>query len=121
MKNDSFTKSREYKKDIQLNTKDNNNNIITNNLSITITKDCYYYQQESLKLLGQIKKYGKEHNYILYPETDMNYYKIGLNIGHGVFGKVNIALHVLCWHIVAIKYFDKIKKSFPLNRIFYEI
>ena len=121
IQNDSFTKSKEYKKDIQLNTKDNNNNIITNNLSITITKDCYYYQQESLKLLSQIKKYGKEHNYISYPETDMNYYKIGRNIGHGAFGKVNIALHVLSGHIVAIKSFDKIKKSFPLNRIFYEI
>ena len=96
-----------------------NSNI--NNSSIIASKDFHYYQQESIKLINAIKKYGIEHNNISYPETDMNYYKIGRNIGHGAFGKVNIALHVLSGHIVAIKSFNKIKKSFPLNRIYYEI
>ena len=104
-------------KNIDYNTKNNNNN----NSSIITSKDYLYYQQESLKLIDEIKKFGLEHNNISYPETDMNYYKIGRNIGHGAFGKVNIALHVLSGHIVAIKSFNKIKKSFPLNKIYYEI
>ena len=116
--NKSYIKSSKIK-NIESNTKNNNNNI--NNSSIIATKDNLYYQQESIKLINYIKKFGLEHNNISYPETDMNYYKIGRNIGHGAFGKVNIALHVLSGHIVAIKSFNKIKKSFPLNRIYYEI
>ena len=118
IQNESYTKplsKQKNSKNIELNTKNNNNS------SILTPKDFHYYQQESLKLINYIKKYGLEHNNISYPETDMNYYKIGRNIGHGAFGKVNIALHVLSGHIVAIKSFNKIKKSFPLNRIYYEI
>ena len=100
-------------KNTEINTK--------NNSSLITTKDYLYYQKESLKLINDIKKFGMEHNYISYPETDMNFYKIGRNIGHGAFGKVNIALHVLSGHIVAIKSFNKIKKNFPINRIYYEI
>ena len=118
IQNESHSKKKGYKNiDPNPNPKNNNNN----NSSIIATKDFHYYQQESLKLINIIKKYGKEHNNISYPETDMNYYKIGRNIGHGAFGKVNIALHVLSGHIVAIKSFNKIKKSFPINRIYYEI
>ena len=118
IQNESYTKpisKQKNIKNIELNTKNNNNS------SILTPKDFHYYQQESLKLITYIKKYGLEHNNISYPETDMTYYKIGRNIGHGAFGKVNIALHVLSGHIVAIKSFNKIKKSFPLNRIYYEI
>jgi serine/threonine protein kinase len=100
----------------------NNNTITTKNEFSTISqKDYNYYNEESLKLIEIIKKYGLEQNYCNYPKTNLNYYKIGRSIGHGAFGKVNIALHVLSGHIVAIKSFNKIKKTFPLNKIYYEI
>ena len=139
IQNESYLKTKQYKNKKLLNkTKNDINakNTQTNNLNdmnkkeskktensslILSSKDYLYYQNESLNLSCIIKKYGKEHRYISYPDTDMNYYKIGRNIGHGAFGKVNIALHVLSGHIVAIKSFNKIKKSFPLNRIYYEI
>ena len=102
---------------------DINNNTITNKneFSTISQKDYNYYNEESLKLIKSIKKYGLEQNYNNYPKTNLNYYKIGRSIGHGAFGKVNIALHVLSGHIVAIKSFNKIKKTFPLNKIYYEI
>ena len=102
---------------------DINNNTITNQneLSTISQKDYNYYNDESLKLIKEIKKYGKEHNYNNYSKTNLNYYKIGRSIGHGAFGKVNIALHVLSGHIVAIKSFNKIKNTFPINKIYYEI
>ena len=115
IQNESYTKPKEIRKiDTNINTDNSNTQIIN-------TKDNNYYNQESLNLIENIKKYGLENNYISYPETDLNYYKIGRNIGHGAFGKVNIALHVLSGHIVAIKSFNKYKKSFPINRIYYEI
>ena len=113
--NNTYNNKKNFK-NIEINPKNNNQNS-----SIITTKDYHYYQQESLKLINTIKIYGIKHNYKSYPKTDMNYYKIGRNIGHGAFGKVNIALHILSGHIVAIKSFNKIKKSFPLNRIYYEI
>ena len=102
---------------------DINNNTITNKneLSTISQKDYNYYNEESIKRIKIIKKYGAEHNYTSYPKTNLNYYKIGRSIGHGAFGKVNIALHVLSGHIVAIKSFNKIKKTFPINKIYYEI
>ena len=115
IQNKSLNNKKDFK-NIEINPKN-----INQNSSLITTKDYRYYQQESLKLINIIKNYGIKHNYISYPKTDMNYYKIGRNIGHGAFGKVNIALHTLSGHIVAIKSFNKIKKSFPLNRIYYEI
>ena len=102
---------------------DINNNTISNKneLSTISQKDYNYYNEESLKKIKSIKKYGSEHNYNSYPKTNLSYYKIGRSIGHGAFGKVNIALHVLSGHIVAIKSFNKIKKTFPMNKILYEI
>ena len=102
---------------------DINNNTISNKneLSTISQKDYNYYNEESLKKIKSIKKYGSEHNYSSYPKTNLSYYKIGRSIGHGAFGKVNIALHVLSGHIVAIKSFNKIKKTFPMNKILYEI
>ena len=41
------------------------------------------------------EKAEKEHNYNKYPKTNLSYYKIGRSIGHGAFGKVNLALHIL--------------------------
>ena len=108
-----------------LNTSEKNDNNVTitnkNELSTISQKDYNYYNDESLKLIKEIKKYGLEHNYNNYSKTNLNYYKIGRSIGHGAFGKVNIALHVLSGHIVAIKSFNKIKKTFPINKIYYEI
>ena len=99
-----------------------NNNTFNNNEFSTISqKDYNYYNEESLKLSKIIKKYGVEHNFNSYPKTNLNYYKIGRSIGHGAFGKVNIALHILSGHIVAIKSFNKIKKTFPTHKILYEI
>ena len=110
---------------INSNTTEKNdiNNTISNKneLSTISQKDYNYYNEESLKKIKTIKKYGVEHNYINYPKTNLSYYKIGRSIGHGAFGKVNIALHVLSGHIVAIKSFNKIKKTFPMNKILYEI
>ena len=102
---------------------DINNNTISNKneLSIISLKDYNYYNEESLKKIKIIKKYGAEYNCNSYPKTNLSYYKIGRSIGHGAFGKVNIALHVLSGHIVAIKSFNKIKKTFPMNKILYEI
>ena len=110
---------------INSNTTEKNdiNNTISNKneLSTISQKDYNYYNEESLKKIKTIKKYGVEHNYANYPKTNLSYYKIGRSIGHGAFGKVNIALHVLSGHIVAIKSFNKIKKTFPMNKILYEI
>ena len=102
---------------------DINNNTISNKneLSTISLKDYNYYNEESIKKIKIIKKYAAEHNYNSYPKTNLSYYKIGRSIGHGAFGKVNIALHVLSGHIVAIKSFNKIKKTFPINKILYEI
>ena len=66
-------------------------------------------------------KYGKEHNYKEYPKTDLSFYQIGRSIGHGAFGKVNLALHILSGHIVCIKSFNKKKNVFSWNKIKNEI
>ena len=84
-------------------------------------KDSFYFNELSKKLTEKIKKYGKEHNYKEYPKTDLSFYLIGRSIGHGAFGKVNIALHVLSGHIVSIKSFNKKKNLFTLNKIKNEV
>ena len=89
--------------------------------SIINNKDSYYYNEISKKLSEKIRKYGKDHNYKEYPKTDLSFYKIGRSIGHGAFGKVNIALHVLSGHIVSIKSFNKKKNLFSLNKIKNEV
>ena len=53
-----------------------------------------------------------KHYYNEYPKTTINFYRIGRRVGHGAFGKVNIGLHVLSGHIVAIKSFNKENKLF---------
>ena len=108
-------------KESNSNTTYNNNNL-KEEFSIILThKDSNYYQAESKKLSNKIKQYGKEHNYIEYPKTDLSFYKIGRSIGHGAFGKVNIALHVLSGQIVSIKSFNKKKNIFSLNKIKNEV
>ena len=98
---------------------DNNNITVNkNNYSTISQKDYNYYNEESIKLSNVIKSYANKNNY---PKTNLSYYKIGRSIGHGAFGKVNIALDVLSGHIVAIKSFNKKKQNFPLHKILYEI
>ena len=117
------------------NNKSDNNNISSNNIKklhsnnctkdeLTLlinNKDSLYYNDISKKLSEKIRQYGTEHNYNEYPKTDLTYYQIGRSIGHGAFGKVNIALHVLSGHIVCIKSFNKKKNTFSFNRIKNEV
>jgi non-specific serine/threonine protein kinase len=104
------------------NSNTTNNKNLKEELSIIMShKDYNYYQEESRKLSDKIKQYGKEHNYVEYPKTDLSYYKIGRSIGHGAFGKVNLALHVLSGKIVSIKSFNKKKDIFSVNKIKNEV
>ena len=121
--NSFLTKSESKSKTkISLNKyKSNSKEINLSTSSISSLKDFNYYKNESKKLQEYIKNYGSKTNYKEYPKTTLNFYKIGRRIGHGAFGKVNLALHILSGHIVAIKSFNKSKKKFPKNRIFYEI
>ena len=108
-------------KESNSNTTYNNNNL-KEELSIILShKDYNYYQEESKNLSEKIKKYGKEHNFTEYPKTNLSYYKIGRSIGHGAFGKVNLALHVLSGQIVSIKSFNKKKNIFSINKIKNEV
>ena len=106
----------EVNKEISFN---KNNNL--DNLSISILQNENYYLEESKKLVNKIQQFGKEHKYQIFPKTNLSYYKIGRSIGRGAFGKVNLALHVLSGHIVAIKSFNKTKNNFPIHKIKCEI
>ena len=93
----------------------------TVHLTTTTSLDCFYYKNEKEKLAKYIKKYFKENG--VYPETQKNFYLYGRQIGHGAFGKVNIALHVASGRLVAIKTFNKknLKKKNAKKKIENEI
>ena len=98
------------------------NNNLKEDFSLMLNhKDSNFYQEESKKLIEKIKQYGKEHNFVEYPKTDLSYYKIGRSIGHGAFGKVNLALHILSGQIVSIKSFNKKKNIFSISKIKNEV
>ena len=99
----------------------NKNKNLEDNPALIIKKDALYYSELSKKLEEKIRQYGKEHNYNKYPKTNLSYYKIGRSIGHGAFGKVNLALHILSGRIVSIKSFNKKKKNYSLNRLKNEV
>ena len=90
-------------------------------LTTTTSLDCCYYKNEKEKLSSYIKKYFKDTG--MYPETQKNFYLYGRQIGHGAFGKVNIALHVASGRLVAIKTFNKknLKKKNARQKIRNEI
>ena len=90
-------------------------------LTTTTSLDCCYYKNEKEKLHKFIKQHFLEHNE--YPETQKNFYLYGRQIGHGAFGKVNIALHVASGRLVAIKSFNKknLKKKNARQKINNEI
>ena len=93
----------------------------TIHLTTTTSLDCYYYKSEKEKLSKFIKQYYLEHK--SYPDTQKNFYLYGRQIGHGAFGKVNIALHVASGRLVAIKSFNKknLKKKNAKQKINNEI
>ena len=91
------------------------------NQSFSTTRESKYYSSESKKMIEYIKSFAMKHNYNEYPKTTIDFYKIGRSVGHGAFGKVNIGLHVLSGHIVAIKSFNKSKQLFSRSKINYEI
>ena len=86
--------------------KTDNNNNKTTSIASTL-KECEYYKGECNKLISYIKDYYKNNN--SYPNTTLNFYKIGRILGKGAFGKVNIALHLASGRLVAIKSFNKKK------------
>ena len=90
-------------------------------LTTTTSLDCYYYKNEREKLYKYIREYYIGHN--AYPETQKNFYLYGRQIGHGAFGKVNLALHVASGRLVAIKSFNKknLKKKNARQKINNEI
>ena len=80
---------------------------ISNNISISTTKDKSYYINERENLSIYIKRYFKEKGQ--YPKSHINFYKYGRILGKGAFGKVNLALHIASGKLVAIKSFNKSK------------
>ena len=87
----------------------------------TMSKDCDYYKEEMEKLSEYIKQYYNE--YGKYPESRIEFYLYGRQIGHGAFGKVNLALHIASGRLVAIKTFAKknLKNKYARHKIKNEI
>ena len=88
------------------------------------TENNNEYMEQSLKLAEYIKDFYLK--YYNYPQTNLNFYKIGKLIGQGGFAKVNLGLNVLTGRVVAIKSFNKTKKTkygdnLNMDKIFYEI
>lgn len=88
------------------------------------TENNNEYMEQSLKLAEYIKDFYLK--YYNYPQTNLNFYKIGRLIGQGGFAKVNLGLNVLTGRVVAIKSFNKTKKTkygdnLNMDKILYEI
>ena len=69
------------------------------------SRDCLFYQSELDRLSNYIKAYFSKNN--AYPESNIQFYLFGREIGHGAFGKVNLCLHIGSGHLVAMKTFVK--------------
>jgi len=79
---------------------------------------------QSKKLSEYIKDFYLKNN--KYPQTNLNFYRIGKVIGQGGFAKVNLGLNVLTGRVVAIKSFNKNIKTkhgdkINMDKIIYEI
>ena len=61
--------------------------------------------EQSIQLSQYIKNYYIKN--LNYPQTNLNFYRIGRMIGQGGFAKVNLGLNVLTGRVVAIKSFNK--------------
>ena len=92
--------------------------------SSTFSKNSNKYMEQSKNLSNYIKNYYIKYNN--YPQTNLNFYRIGKVIGQGGFAKVNLGLNVLTGRVVAIKSFNKNKKTkygdkINMDKILYEI
>ena len=87
----------------------------------TMSKDCDYYKEEMEKLSEYIKDYYNKNG--KYPNSRIEFYLYGRQIGHGAFGKVNLALHIASGRLVAIKTFAKknLKTKYARHKIKNEI
>ena len=90
----------------------------------TKSKESNEYMEQSKKLSNYIKDFYIKYNN--YPQTNLNFYRIGRVIGQGGFAKVNLGLNVLTGRVVAIKSFNKnIKTKYGdkinMDKILYEI
>ena len=106
--------------------KENDNTPSTPSTSTFSTKNKgnNEFMEQSLKLSKFIKNYYLK-NYS-YPQTNLNFYRIGRIIGQGGFAKVNLGLNVLTGRVVAIKSFNKTIKTkygdnLNMDKILYEI
>ena len=87
-------------------------------------KENNEYMDQSQKLSNYIKEYYRKNNN--YPQTQLDFYRIGRVIGQGGFAKVNLGLNVLTGRVVAIKSFNKNIKTksgdkINMDKILYEI
>ena len=101
--------------------KDNSSN---NSEISTKTKESNEFMEQSQKLSNYIKDYYETNGN--YPQTNLNFYRIGRVIGQGGFAKVNLGLNILTGRVVAIKSFNKnIKTKYGdkinMDKILYEI
>ena len=106
--NKEFSNNNNYEEypDILCNIKENKESNENEQSILTIqSRDCLYYQNELEKLSSYIKKYYSENN--SYPQSGIQFYLFGREIGHGAFGKVNLCLHIASGHLVAMKTFVK--------------
>jgi len=95
--------------------------LLSNLFQSTFTKDCNFYQKYQQKLSSEIKEYYRQNK--SYPNSNINYYLYGRQIGHGAFGQVNLALHIASGRLVAIKIFAKknLKNTRAKEKIMTEI
>ena len=114
------------------NIQENNNNIKTvkikynYNLAL-LSNDSNKkneFMEQSIKLSQYIKNFYLKNHF--YPQTTLDFYRIGRIIGQGGFAKVNLGLNVLSGRIVAIKSLNKTIKTkygdnLNMDKILYEI
>ena len=74
---------------------------------LTVTRDSSFFKEKLCELSLYIKDYYKNNK--KYPQSNIDFYLYGREIGCGAFGKVNIALHIGSGRLVAVKIFAKSK------------
>ena len=115
--------NKDINKDKNKEKKVNSNSPIHSEISTNNTKKNDFMEQ-SIQLSQYIKNYYIKN--LNYPQTNLNFYRIGRMIGQGGFAKVNLGLNVLTGRVVAIKSFNKTIKSkygdnLNMDKILYEI
>jgi serine/threonine protein kinase len=63
------------------------------------------FYKDMKKLRYKIKLHFREFHTVL--TSSLDFYRIGRVLGRGAFGKVNLACHKVCEHLVAIKSIEK--------------